>query len=185
MVTANGGRFQLYNTHIATAEAGVGETSVRRNVGFVSQWRNWPTQITVPLPGTVDVGDVIWLLVAGSTNNMQTRLANAVLRFNYSDGHAETLELVPPLNYWSLTKIAGIDYDYSRDGFCLPPEPPPQVQLGEHNRAMVYTWRVTSGGLDSVTLEALSLEVVVGLLAVSISSNHATGTQQYPHTSLD
>lgn len=120
------------------------------------------------------VGDVIWLLIAGSTNNMQTRLANAVLTFNYSDGHSEALELVPPLNYWSLTKIAGIDYDYTRDGFCLPAKPPPQVQLGEHNRAMVYTWRVLSSGLDSVTLEALSLEVVVGLLAVSISSHQPT-----------
>lgn len=105
---------------------------------------------------------------------MQTRLANAVLTFNYSDGHSEALELVPPLNYWSLTKIAGIDYDYTRDGFCLPAKPPPQVQLGEHNRAMVYTWRVLSSGLDSVTLEALSLEVVVGLLAVSISSHQPT-----------
>lgn len=168
--TASGGRFQLHNVQNTTHKESEERNNTRgSNVAFVSQWHNWPTKLTVPV--SAGPGEVIWLLIAGSTNNMQTRLANAVLQFNYSDGHAEELELIPPLNYWSLTKIAGIDYDYSRDGFCLPTEPPPQVQLGEHNRAMVYTWRVMSGEVSAVTLEALSLEVVVGLLAVSVSHN--------------
>jgi hypothetical protein len=156
VVTGVGARFEL--DHTSTA-----------NVAFVSQWHNYPTAVTVPL-SNISTGDVVWLLISGSTNNMQTRLANAVIRFQYasSDMAEERLELIPPLNYWSLTPIAGKDYDYVRDGFCLPPNPPPTMQLGDHNRAMVYSWR-PSGALASVTVEALSLEVVVGLLAVSVS----------------
>jgi len=140
VMTDGGGRFQLQKVRSATTgPPGSSNSSTGNNVGFVSQWTNHPTTLTVPL--SASAGDVVWLLVSGSTNNMQTRLANAVLRFNYSGtdadgdsgGRTEELELVPPLNYWSLTKIAGIDYDYARDGFCLPAEPPPQMQLGKDN----------------------------------------------------
>jgi hypothetical protein len=141
-----------------------------KNTAFVSQWHNHPTNVTVPLSSKVESGDVVWLLISGSTNNMQTRLANAVIHFSYTNGTIEHLELVPPLNYWALSPIGGVDYDYVRDGFCLPPTPPPTMQLGEANRAMVYSWRATTA-MESVTLEALSLEVVLGLLAVSVSHN--------------
>ena len=139
-----------------------------RNVAFVSQWHNYPTNVTIDLrQSKVLAGDTLWLLISGSTNNMQTRLANAAITFSYADGTAERLELVPPLNYWTLAPVGGVDYDYVRDGFCLPPVPPPTVQLGEANRAMVYSWRA-KGAMAAVTVEALSLEVVLGLLAVSV-----------------
>ena len=155
VTTGVGARFQLQHTDDS-------------NVAFVSQWENYPKTVTVPLAGhNTTAGHVVWLLISGSTNNMQTRLANAVIRFSYTDGSEEELFLTPPLNYWSLTPIAGIDYDYGRDNFCLPPVPPPTVQLGHANRAMVYSWRA-KGEMASVTVEALSLEVVLGLLAVSV-----------------
>ena len=116
----------------------------------------------------MQAGDVVWLLIAGSTNNMQTRLANARLNFTYSSKAVETLELIPPLNYWTLAPIGGVYYDYVRDGFCLPATPPPMVQLGDANNANVYSWRATAH-MESVTLEAMSLEVVLGLVAVSVS----------------
>jgi hypothetical protein len=156
ITTPQGGRFNVRATE-------------PENVAFVSQWDNYPNNVSVQLSDSkVQAGDVVWLLVSGSTTNMQTRLANAQINFEYTDGTAERLELVPPLNYWSLTPVAGTDYDYVRDGFCLPPVPPPTVQLGEANRAMVYSWRAKAP-MASVTLEALSLEVVIGLLAVSVS----------------
>jgi hypothetical protein len=100
---------------------------------------------------------------------MQTRLANAAINFTYSGGgRVETLELIPPLNLWTLAPIGGQYYDYVRDGFCLPATPPPTMQLGKNNNANVYSWRAT-GEMESVTVEALSLEVVIGLLAVSVS----------------
>ena len=133
---------------------------------FVSQWANYPVRVRVPIQA--QAGDVVWTLISGSTNAMQTRLANGVLRYLYVNGTSEELPLVPPLNYWSLTPIGGIDYDYERDAFCLPPVPPPTVQLGKHNRAMVYSFRL-SGQLAAIELEALSLEIVMGFLGVSLS----------------
>jgi hypothetical protein len=137
-----------------------------RNIAFTSQWDNWPRSVSVPVGAK---GDALWLLVCGSTNPMQGRIANAVLRFRYAGGEEETLELVPPLNLWSLCRLEKCDYDYKRDGFALPKEPPPQVQLGENCRAMVYGWRLRRGAeLETVTLETLSQEVVIGLMGVSV-----------------
>ena len=121
---------------------------------------------------TVPVGraaDTLWLLVAGSTFPMQTRIANAEFRFRYADGQVETLELVPPFNFWMLSSWGGSDYSYGLDAFCLPKEPPPQVQLGRECRAMVLSWKLRAGvSLESVTLETLSQDVVIGLMGVSL-----------------
>ena len=74
-------------------------------MAFVSQWDNYPNNVTVQLVDSqVQVNDVVWLLVSGSTNSMQTGLANAQVKFEYVDGSTETLELVPPYNYWSLVR---------------------------------------------------------------------------------
>ena len=60
--------------------------------------------------------------------------------------------------------------DYVRDWHALPPTPPASVQLGKDMNAMVYRWNVVpkSASLVSVTLETLSLEVVVGLLGLTV-----------------
>ena len=48
--------------------------------------------------------------------------------------------------------------------------PPATVQLGANNRAMVYYFAVPAGAaVEAVELEALSQEVVLGLLAVSLA----------------
>jgi hypothetical protein len=137
-----------------------------KNIAFTSLWDNWPKSVTVPVHKR---GEAVWLLVCGSTNPMQGRIANAVLRFRYADGQEETLELVPPLNLWSLCRFGNVDYDYNRDGFALPKEPPAQVRLGENCRAMVYGWRLRPGvALETATLETLSQEVVIGLMGVTV-----------------
>ena len=90
-------------------------------------------------------------------------------RFAYADGQNETLELIPPKNYWALSGVP-TDYNYDRDAFCMPPNPPATVQLGPDLRAMVYAWRLREDAdLLAITLETLSLDVVVGLLAASIA----------------
>lgn len=143
-----------------------GRISAGKNIAFTSRWDNWPTTVTVPVNVA---GEAVWLLVCGSTNPMQGRIANAVLRFRYADGQEEQLELVPPLNFWSLCGFGRTDYDLKRDAFVLPNNPPPQVQLGENCRAMVYGWRLRSGMvLKDVVLDALSEEVVIGLMGVSV-----------------
>ncbi len=137
-----------------------------KNIAFTSLWDNWPKSVTVPVN---QKGDEVWLLVCGSTNPMQLRIANAVIRFRYADGKEENLELNPPSNYWALCRFGQIDYNYKRDGFALPKTPPSQVQLGENCRAMVYGWMLRPGvELKSVMLETLSQEVVIGLMGVSV-----------------
>ncbi len=147
------------------------------NIAFTSQWDNWPNQITFPVNQS---GRAVWFLVCGSTNPMQTRIANAELRMHYADGATEKLELIPPLNFWTLSPLyaraaslqqtdLGHDYDYQRDAFCLPETPPLTVQLGDNCRANLLGWRLREGvDLERVTLETLSQEVVIGLMGISI-----------------
>jgi len=138
----------------------------KKNIAFTSLWDNWPRNVTVSVNKT---GSAVWLLVCGFTPPMQGRIANAVLRFRYADGQEERLELVPPLNFWSLCPFGDADYDYKRDAFALPKEPPPQVQLGENCRTMVYGWKLRPGVvLKDVTLETISQEVIIGMMGVTI-----------------
>ncbi len=145
-----------------------------RNIAFTSLWDNWPRGVTVPVNRE---GEAVWLLVCGSTFPVQTRIANAVVRFRYADGQVENLDLVPPLNFWSLCPWGGVDYNYRTDAFCLPKAPPPTVQLGNNCRAMVLSWVLRPGQrLDDVTLETLSPDVVVGLMGVSLMNPRRVGT---------
>jgi hypothetical protein len=137
-----------------------------RNIAFTSLWDNWPDSVTLRVGRAAEA---IWMLVAGSTNPMQTRIANAELRFRYADGKTEKLELVPPLNFWSLCPLGDRDYSYERDAFALPKTPPATVQLGRNCRAMVLAWKLRPGvRLEDITLESLSQEVVIGLMGASL-----------------
>ena len=139
------------------------------NIAFTSQWDNWPKHIAVPVNLT---GDAVWFLLCGTTDPMEVRIANAELLLKYADGVVEKLELVPPFNFWRLCPFGGVDYDYQRDGFALPPVPPTTVQLGKNCRAVMLPWRLRPGvTLESVTLETLSAEVVIGLMGLTIMNS--------------
>ncbi len=147
--------------------------SAERNIAFTSLYPNWPDAVTVPVGR---VARAVKILVCGSTNPMQVAIANAVLRFAYTDGSEETLEIVPPDNFWMLCRYnkspdngTTQDYSYERDGFCLPETPPDLIHLGENCRAVSLAWRLAEGkNLASVTLETLSQEVVIGLMAITL-----------------
>ena len=137
-----------------------------RNVAFTSLWDNWPAQVTVPVNQSAAA---VWVLVAGSTQPLQGRIANAVVHFRYVDGVEERLDLVPPLNFRMLCPWGGADYNPAMDAFALGDTPPLMVQLGSNCRAMLYGWRLREGvKLKEVALETLSQEVVVGLMGVSL-----------------
>ena len=145
------------------------------NVAFTSLWDNWPDQVTVPINQS---GEAAWFLICGSTTVMQGRIANAVLRIHYADGVEETLELIPPYNYWNLSPIRGIQaraqfgssyYTDSSETFTVPKPWPMTVELGENCRAMLLNRKLRPGiSVKSITLEALSQESVIGLMGVSI-----------------
>lgn len=147
-----------------------------KNIAFTSIWDNYPSKIDFPVNKT---GDAVWFLVSGSTNVMQCRIANAVIRLNYADGVVDSLELIPPVNYWNLSTIdshatapgqgSRNDYAAEADRFCMPAKLPETVQLGENCRAMLLNLKLRSGvELKSVSLETLSQEVVVGLMGITI-----------------
>jgi len=147
-----------------------------KNIAFTSMWDNYPEKIEFPLNKK---GDAIYFLVCGSTNVMQCQIANAVLGLNYADGVTDSLELVPPVNYWNLSIISSTasspeqdnraDYTSEADRFCLPEKLPERVQLGENCRAMLLNLKLRKDvEVKSVTLETLSQEVVVGLMGITI-----------------
>jgi hypothetical protein len=151
------------------------------NIAFTSLWDNWPHRATVPVGRA---GEAVWVLICGSSNPMQCGIANARLRMRYADGDVEDLELIHPDNYWTLCAntvrppapgdLTSGDYDYARDGFCLPHPPPLTVQLGGNCRANLLGWRLRPGApLQDVTLETLSAEVVVGLMGVTLMNPEA------------
>jgi len=167
LATPEGARFSL---------AGSGP-----NIAFTSLWDNFPTQIEFEITAP---GEAIWLLVAGSTNPMQCSIANAVLCFKHDDGSSGRLDLVPPRNFWALAplRISGSepgqegrhDYTSEEDRFCVPQPHPPHVWLGENCRAMVYCYTPPAGRwVRSVSLECMSSEVVIGLLAASLMNPEA------------
>jgi hypothetical protein len=147
-----------------------------KNIAFTSMWDNYPKKIDFPVNRR---GNAIYFLVSGSTNVMQCQIANAVIRLNYADGQTDSLELVPPVNYWNLSPISANatapgqssrnDYTAEIDKFCLPAKLPEVVQLGENCRAMLLNIKLRQGiELKSITLETLSQEVVVGLMGITI-----------------
>ena len=153
------------------------------NIAFTSRWDNWPDRIQTPVGRCADA---VWCLVCGTTNPMQCGIANAALHFRYADGVCETLELVPPENFWNMfaytcaptssEQTTCNDYDYQNAGFCLPETPPDTIQLGQNCRAVALGFRLRPGvSLESVELECLSNEVVIGLMAVTLGREAGKG----------
>lgn len=146
-----------------------------KNVAFTSLWDNWPDQVSVPVNQS---GEAAWFLICGSTTVMQGRIANAVLRLKYADGIEETLKLIPPYNYWNLSPIKGIQaraqfgssyYTEDSESFTVPKPWPMTVELGQNCRAMLLNRKLRPGvKVESITLEALSQESVIGLMGVTI-----------------
>ncbi len=151
------------------------------NIVFTSQWDNFPRETTVPLGGRARH---LYLLMAGSTNWMQSRLANGEVVVTYADGTTARLPLCNPTNWWP------IEQDYFIDDYqFLRPEPiPPRVDL---KSGLVRTpelpgfagqgRRIPGGAatvlelplnpqkdLQSLTVRALANEVVIGLMAATL-----------------
>ncbi len=154
------------------------------NIAYTSLWDNYPDRITVPLAGRASSA---YLLMAGSTNHMQSRIDNGVVTVAYTDGSTDTLRLRNPDNW------CPIEQDYYVDGiaFCTTSPRPYRISLatGEVSRDLGETLgiggvygRYIKGGaaqmlkmplnpakkLSSLTLCTLSNDVVIGLMAVTL-----------------
>jgi hypothetical protein len=158
-----------------------GETGAK-NIIFTSQWDNYPREVSVPLAGKASRA---FLLMAGSTGAMQSRLDNGEVVVTYADGTSERLALNNPVNWWP------IDQDYLIDDYAFRrPEPlPPRVDFrtGKIRILDMAAFKgkggKVSGGaatvldlpldpakeLKSLTVRALANEVVIGLMSVTLA----------------
>ena len=152
------------------------------NIAFVSQWDNYPKEVSVALAGKASRA---FLLMAGSTNSMQSRFDNGEVIVTYVDGSAERLALHNPTTWWP------IDQDYFIDDFAFkrPQALPPRMDLrtGEVRVLNATTFKGKGGPvrggaatvldiplsdrkeLRSMQVRALANEVVVGLMAVTLA----------------
>jgi hypothetical protein len=187
--------FTVDDTGLRAAAAGAGEkivlpngvplatpgTADANNIAFVSQWDNYPRELSVPLTGK---SAHAFLLMAGSTSAMQSRFDNGEMIVTYADGSTARLALHNPTTWWP------IEQDYYLDDFAFArPEPlPPRVDLKTGKIRILKmddfkgTGRAVPGGaatvldlpldgtkeLKSLTVRSLANEVVIGLMSVTL-----------------
>ena len=153
-----------------------------KNVLFVSQWDNYPREATVPLSGKASR---VVLLMAGSTNPMQSRIDNGEVVVTYADGSTARLALANPETWWP------IEQDYFTDDFQfrLDAPLPVRVDLKTGNLRVLDAatfkgkgGRIPGGAatvlelpldvrkeLKSLTVRALANDVVIGLMAATLA----------------
>jgi len=173
----NGGKIALPNSVPLQTP---GEKDAK-NIIYTSQWDNYPREVTVPLTGN---SSHAYLLMAGSTGPMQSRIDNGEVVVTYTDGTTTRLALDNPGNWWP------IDQDYFTDDYAFRREGalPPRVDLktGQVRLLDAETFKgkggKISGGagtvldlpldpakeLKSLTVRALANEVVIGLMSVTL-----------------
>lgn len=163
------------------------------NIIFTSLWDNFPKSVTIPVKAKK--AESAYLLMAGSTNHMQSHLDNAIITANYTDGTADTLHLIPPYNW------CPIEQDYFVDGLAFNTiEPRPlRVCLGKLSadntliasrnlgKALpisateVYGREIPGGAaqilcmpldrtkkLKSFTLTTVACDVVIGIMGITL-----------------
>ncbi len=154
--------------------------SSSKNILFVSRWDNYPNEARLPLTGKASQA---YLLMAGSTNPMQSRIENGAVEIYYTDGTSEKLTLRNPENWWPIEK------DYLTDGFAFSTGSthPPRLHLktGEivyGEKAKEFNGKEIEGGagtvldiplnpsktLKELKLTALANDVVIGLMSVTL-----------------
>ncbi len=154
------------------------------NIVYTSLWENYPDSVVIPLKGQASNA---YLLMAGSTNHMQSRIDNGLLVVHYTDNTTDTLALRNPDNW------CPIEQDYYIDGkaFQAPQPRPYRVCLGTGDVSRdlgkvldikgVYGREIPGGAaqmlsmpldpkkrLKSLTVRTLSNDVVIGLMAVTL-----------------
>lgn len=156
----------------------------KQNIAFVSQWEVYPKEFEIPISGKASHA---YLMMAGSTNPMQSRFVNGEVIVTYQDGSKEILELRNPENWWP------IEQDYYVDGYAFTTDAPkpPRVYLktGEITRDFKdyynihgYSSKGIDGGaatildlplnskkkLKSLSFRAKANDVVIGLMSLSL-----------------
>ena len=171
------GIFQMAGIPFSTPQKG-------QNIIYTSLWDNYPDSVTITLKGKASRA---YLLMAGSTNHMQSHIDNGLVVVTYTDGTKDTLALRNPDNW------CPIEQDYYIDGkaFRAPQSRPYRVCFGTGDVSRELSsvvklqgdyGREIPGGagqmlemplnpekrLRCLTLKTLSNDVVIGLMSVTL-----------------
>jgi hypothetical protein len=152
------------------------------NIAFTSRWENYPREISLPLRGKAARA---FLLMAGSSNPMQSQFDNGEVVVAYADGSSGRLALRNPTTWWP------IDQDYFMDDFAFrrsgPVPPRVNLRTGAVRVLDAATFKGAGGKvpggaatvldlplepdkeLKSLTVRTLANEVVIGLMAVTLA----------------
>ena len=143
------------------------------NIVFTSLWNNFPDSVLIKVSGKYRRA---WLLMAGTTNQMQSRLENGRIKAVYTDGSVQIYSLRNPDNW------APIEQNYYEDGYAF------HNKSGLLTRLLLQTGKfaevngglISGGGglllnmplyktkeLKSITLETRAYEVIIGLMALT------------------
>ncbi len=164
------------------------------NIIYSSLWDNYPDAIEIK--GQKGYFSNAYLMLAGSTNSMQSRIDNAIIIAAYEDGDTDTLHLENPINWCPIEQ----DYIIDDGAFWSAPKKPLRFRLDngyvsrevnegqtlgsstEILKSGACADRAISKGagvilkmpldskrsLKALRLETLSNDVVVGIMGVTL-----------------
>jgi hypothetical protein len=156
--------------------------SSQLNIIFTSQWDNYPKQVAIPLSRKASH---VYLLMAGSTNAMQSRIINSIVSITYTDGSRDSLLLKNPENWWP------IEQDYYNDGYAFNTNAARPVRISLKTGRLITDAetnisnnkeKMIDGGaatvldmplnknktLKEIKLQTTANDVVIGLMSVTL-----------------
>lgn len=149
----------LRGAHGTISVAGVPFATPQRgdNIAFTSLWDNFPDSVTVPLKGKASR---VFLLMAGTTNPMQSRFDNGLVTITYKDGGTKTVRLRNPDNW------CPIEQDYDDDGLAFAFTHPRPYRLslktGAVSRTLAKDSHMSPAGSSDEPLQKLPMLSVPG-----------------------
>jgi len=174
----------LNNTLSTKLNVSFRSPAVGKNIAFTSLWDNFPKKIEIPLSGSASHA---YLLMAGTTNQMQTHFVNGRIQVEYTDGTRDTLELINPENWCPIEQ----DYYYDGKAFNLDSPRPYRLHLlsglvsNDLEKDLkidgVYGRKIKGGAgvlldmplnkdkkLHKLELETVANEVIIGLMSLTL-----------------
>lgn len=74
------------------------------NIVFTSLWDNYPDEAIIRINSNDKAYKAAYLMMAGTTNNMQSRIDNALVIATYADNTCDTLHLENPINWQTINE---------------------------------------------------------------------------------
>ncbi len=138
---------------------------------FVSKWNQFPDRARIPVRDsgasgaeTLVAPREVYLLIAGTTFNNQTRIANAEVSIHYADGTSQIQELYNPTTYDSLLQHFSDNYPQwiggKKEGYY-------GVGRASGVHADILNIPLAGKEVKEIEVACLAHEIIVGVLGVT------------------